>query len=173
MLSYWDPFLGLEFLWFSFRRSQPFWLLFLPLLISSISRAFWSLRIFQTLKLYGWDLNCSSPIRFHFNNEDRVHLAQRQWSTEWTDTGPCKAILSSFQIFPPTHFLEKIFRSASGSLQLMYSTDVLNEPLLLQSYSAFPLMPFLVEYACCILNIGDLKKAFWQPGWCFRRVFAI
>lgn len=109
MLSYWDPFLGLEFLWFSFRRSQPFWLLFLPLLISSISRAFWSLRIFQTLKLYGWDLNCSSPIRFHFNNEDRVHLAQRQWSTEWTDTGPCKAILSSFQIFPPPpHFFEKI-----------------------------------------------------------------
>lgn len=59
-------------------------------------------------------------------------------------------------VFP--HFLGKTFRVVSGNLQLMYSSDVLNEPLLVQSYLAFPLMPFLVEYACCILNIGDLRK---------------
>lgn len=37
------------------------------------------------------------------------------------------------------HILEKIFRVVSGSLQLMYSND---EPLLVQSYSAFSLMHF-------------------------------
>lgn len=151
--SYWDPFLGLEFLCFSFRKSQPFclslsfWLFPVSPEISEVSQT----RIFWPLKLCDRDINRSCPVHYHFNTEDGVDLAQWEWGTEWRDTSSCKAVLSSFQLFLFFHVLEKIFRVGSGSLQLIYSNMM----------SLFWSNPVQLFHWCIFSGIGLLHFEYW------------